>query len=153
MSDLAKFAASCKQLGAELERARVRGTRNAALAVASRVRAETAKAAPAGVLSGVGKAGAVVGVKAEPIRGDGMIVKVTGPYQLIERDTAEHLEPRPSKLGKTALNIPGVGYRRFAKHPGTKGKHPFERAVDGAASSVPAEYQKEVQAAVQRAFQ
>jgi hypothetical protein len=78
--------------------------------------------------------------------------KATGPLQLIERDTDPHVIrsthlsgrgrrgligptlPSTFKLKKVTgptlspvLNIPGIGYRRSARHPGTSGRHPWEK--------------------------
>jgi hypothetical protein len=70
----------------------------------------------------------------------------TGPIMLIEADTRRHTSPRQSLAQRTGgarsysmarrrsasrtgyLNIPGVGFRANANHPGTKGKRPVRRA-------------------------
>lgn len=78
-------------------------------------------------------------------------IKATGPLHLLERDTGGRVIRSaylrgagrkysgqkapiqgPGLMGRNfrgdrraVLNIPGIGYRRSARHPGTKGKHPF----------------------------
>lgn len=150
MSDLAKFAGHCRSLGPQLEQARVRGTQTAARNTAARIRQSTAAAARGGVLSGVGASGAAVGVVVQVLRNGDQLVKATGPYQLIERDTSAHVEPR--RRGKKPLKIPGIGYRRYVHHPGTRGKHPFERGLNASLGQVPGVYQREVRGAITRAF-
>lgn len=85
-------------------------------------------------LSGVGKRGAKLGVKVtlQPIgNGAKATVSATGPFQLIERDTQPHRIPRSHARGgpKHYVVIPGQGVYANAEHPGTTGKHPFERGV------------------------
>jgi hypothetical protein len=85
------------------------------------------------------------------------VVTPKGPIMLVERDTRAHVEPfeyagvtglggrrryatRGQRMASgdiasrrrasraASLFIPGVGFRFRAKHPGTRGKHPVERA-------------------------
>ena len=87
-------------------------------------------------LSGVGKRGARIGVRynvGQYDDGAKSLVFATGPFHLIERNTSAHRIPRVRKRGKPRpIAIPGVGVRMSAQHPGTKGKHPFERGVRAA---------------------
>jgi hypothetical protein len=108
-------------------------------------------------LSGVGKAkGRVGGGKINvnfKVSGNGGnvsgIIRPTGPIQLIENDTKGRVirsayskgKARKGFVGptiggqfsgggrggKAVLNIPGVGFRRSVRHPGTKGQHPWEK--------------------------
>lgn len=90
-------------------------------------------------LSGVGRRGARVGVRFD-VRGKTnptALIRATGPVHLIERDTRPHkIAPRGKKA--KVLSIPGVGPRASAKHPGTKGKHPWERGVGRVIHRIPA---------------
>ena len=108
-----------------------------------------------GRLSGVGVRGAKVGARFS-IKGTSTspesFIKATGPLPLIENDTKGHVirskhvrgKARRGFVGPTALgqfkqkkvtgpslapvlNIPGIGYRRSARHPGTKGQHPWRK--------------------------
>jgi hypothetical protein len=83
-----------------------------------------------GKLRGVGKKGAKIGVRYDLV-GETALVRATGPFHLIERDTKAHREPkvRGSRARKRLLVIPGVGVRASANHPGTKGKHPWAKGV------------------------
>lgn len=88
-------------------------------------------------------------------------VKATGPLQFIANDTAgrvirsAYVRGRFRRGGKgksqfigptfagqfkgdrrAVLNIPGIGYRRSARHPGTKGKDTWDRVVPEARRSV-----------------
>lgn len=74
------------------------------------------------------------------------VVTPRGPIMLVERDTRAHREPFQYLNARTGgrrsysmarrrtaqragfLWIPGVGFRSRARHPGTRGKHPVERA-------------------------
>lgn len=83
-----------------------------------------------GKLRGVGKRGAKVGVRYD-VLGDKALVRATGPFHLLERDTKEHRIPkvRGARARKRVVVIPGVGVRAWANHPGTKGKHPWAKGV------------------------
>lgn len=81
-------------------------------------------------LSGVGR-GARVGVNYR-VTSSGLsasaLMKATGPVQLIDGPTSSHLiRPRRGVGRKAVLNIPGVGFRRSARHPGTSGKGTWTR--------------------------
>lgn len=167
MSDLAKFATQCGRFPAELARAEKEATKKVAVGLADAVRAETRTAAPGGVLSGVGRAGKKVGVQALPAPSGDWLVKATGPFQLLERDTKAHVIPKhldalnPSRRARQLragfkarkpLNIPGIGFRRSVHHPGTTGKHPFEHGYDKYRPGVANVYQRQVAAAMQRTF-
>jgi hypothetical protein len=151
--DLARLAAQCRTFSGQLRAAQKAGAQKAGRGLADRVEVNTRAVAAAGVLSGVGRAGAKVGAKVDTLKAGTVLVKVTGPYQLIERDTKAHREPRARRAGgRRALLIPGVGYRRSVQHPGTKGKHPFERAVNQYGPQVPKVFQAEVHSAMARTF-
>jgi hypothetical protein len=152
MSDLAKFAGQCAAFSGEMVKAEKVGVRKVALGLTTVVRARTNAVASGGRLSGVGRRGAKIGAKYEILGNGTAIVKATGPYQLIERDTAGHGEPRGSRRKKRVLSIPGVGFRRSVHHPGTRGKHTFERAVAEWAPEAPRVFQREVAAGITRAF-
>jgi hypothetical protein len=88
-------------------------------------------------LRGVGKKGAKLTVRYnEGSFDDGAkaLVYVLGPAQLVERDTKAHRIPRDrGRRGRRRYAvIPGVGVRAYAQHPGTKGKHPWQKGVDAA---------------------
>lgn len=60
------------------------------------------------------------------------LVRYTGPAHLLNDRTKAHVIRR-RKSARTegrggGINIPGVGVRRYAMHPGTKGLHFAERA-------------------------
>lgn len=152
MTDLGQFAQQCRTFSGELAKAQKAAATKAAQGLTDRVNANTRAVAASGVLSGVGKRGAKVGAKTEPLRVGSAIVKATGPYQLIERDTAGHREPRAGRAKRRVLLIPGVGYRRSVHHPGTKGKHPFEKAIGAYGPQVPKVFQTEVHSAMARSF-
>jgi hypothetical protein len=78
------------------------------------------------------------------------LVLPVGPVSLVEGDTRGHVQPfqylatrsggarsysmnrRRRAVRARAMNIPGVGWRTYVKHPGTRGKHPVSRAMAGA---------------------
>ena len=110
-------------------------------------------------LSGVGAKGASVGVRFDERAGfePEAWLKATGPLHFVENDMSGHVirskhltgAKRRGFVGPTlpgqfkvkntfgptqrpVLKIPGVGYRRSARHPGTKGKHPWRVGKDRA---------------------
>lgn len=153
-----QFPKDCSALGKRLVRAEKTLARDSALGLKEAALNTTSDAAPAFRLSGVGKRGAAIGISSRQVGPTTYFVKATGPYQLIERDTVAHTEPRKvagSRLRKgrkrkdgtrgadvlrkrgVTLSIPGIGYRQWAKHPGTKGKRPFATAVFTYSGTVP----------------
>lgn len=111
-------------------------------------------------LSGVGaakgrKGNTKVGVRFK-LEGDSnapqAFIKATGPLHIVERDTDGHVIRSAYSKGKrrkgfvgpatagqfsggrnAAVNIPGVGFRRSARHPGTTGQHPWRKGTVKAA--------------------
>lgn len=151
MSTLEDFAGQCAGFPSALSGAVKAGTRKAALGVTTVARANTQRAATSGRLSGVGKSGAKVGVRYDQAPSGDFLVKATGPYQLIERDTRGHAEPK-ARRRRTVLDIPEIGFRRSVHHPGTKGRHPFEHAVDAYKAQAPQVVLGEIRSAVKRTF-
>lgn len=131
---LAQFAVKTTKMVAELGKLENTTVKIAALAVKTSV-LEQLQAA--GVkdqrLRGVGKKGAKVGVNFS-VAGSTALVKATGPFHLIESNTKPHRIPkeRGPRARRRVVVIPGVGVRAFADHPGTKGKHPWEKGVGAA---------------------
>lgn len=107
-------------------------------------------------ISNMGRRGAKVGARYDVRQGKNpsAIVKATGPLQIIERDTKPHRVPRErkSKRGKKRLVLTPWGPRAFINHPGTKGKHPFEKAVAEKAPKVPKVFQEKVAGAMRKQF-
>lgn len=107
-------------------------------------------------LSGVGKRGAKIGARYDVLGHSNptAAIRATGPAHLIERDTKPHRIPklRGARARKRFVVIPTVGVRMSANHPGTKGKHPWERGVTAAAPRVPHIFQAEVHRALKETF-
>lgn len=132
---LAGFVAKTERMVGELGKLEAATVTVAALAVKTSVLAQLqAAGVDNGRLRGVGKKGAPVGVSVA-VTGHTAIVAATGKaFVLIESDTKAHRIPRergPRARRRYAV-IPGVGVRAFANHPGTKGKHPWEKGVAAA---------------------
>jgi hypothetical protein len=155
------------------------GNRTVAAAVVSAVAANLGGVSI--IMSGVGKNGRRVGVVATPGTQKSMVVKMTGPAHLIERDTDPHLimGKGVGRLGKGkgsrskeakykakqelydvlfggASTVPmrvGRDWRMGPfQHPGTTGKHPFERGVNVVRPTAPRVYQRGVNVAMRKAF-
>lgn len=141
------FAKECLKAERQLRKRERSINRRAAVKLRDEALTNTKEAAPNLTLR-VGKKGRKIGVAYRPLGVASYIVTATGPYQLVERDTKAHLTPRRRKgaeFGRTKkgkkrvyrkgkkIYIPGIGVRMYAHHPGTTGKHPFEKAVNGAA--------------------
>lgn len=107
-------------------------------------------------MSGVGKKGAKVGVRYDVLGFANPTARVyaTGPLHLVERSTKPHRIPkeRGARARKRFVVIPGVGVRMWATHPGTRGKHPWERGVAAATPAVPRIFQIEVHRALRETF-
>lgn len=127
------------------------------------------------VLNRVGDGkGARIGVTTKPVA-NGVLVKATGPAQLVENRLRPHLEGprgvgvrkgRRSRAGRlkavdsgTAVYGPGdvlhFGdvFARYVAHPGVPvNKHPWEKGTKAAAPKVPAAFQKAEHAALLEVF-
>lgn len=128
---VAQFLAKTAKMTAELEKLPRRMVEVAALAVKASVLTQMqAAGVTGGKLRGVGKKGAKIGVRYD-ILGDKALVRATGPFHLLERNTKPHRIPkeRGPRARRRVVVIPGVGVRAFAQSPGTKGKHPWEKGV------------------------
>lgn len=165
--DLADLAVSAARTVDALQTAQIVGVRKAALHVTTIVRTEIRSATGDMRMSGVGKKGARVGAEYKVLadtRNPTATVRAKGPLHLVERDTHAHtIWPKgrtfaatrrggTRRRGKTkALKI-GDGFAAYADHPGTKGKHPFEKGVRRAAPETPRIFQREVREAIKRAW-
>lgn len=149
-----KFAAFQKNLvGAQRD-----GVRAGALLVTTSVRRELARAAPSGRLSGVGRRGARLSVGFDAPRSTSnpvALVRARGPWQLIENRTRAHTivakRRRRAQTRRAAVLTP-AGPRASVNHPGTRGKHPWERGVRVAEPRILPTMQAEVHAAMVKAF-
>lgn len=119
-------------------------TTASALVVKNAVLAETQGVAPGLRLRGVrgsGKIGVRFVLGSSSQGKASALVMATGPFHLIERDTAPHdIYPRGLAAktargrasGKKALAGPNFGPVASAHVSGSKGKHPFEKGVERA---------------------
>jgi hypothetical protein len=130
LSDLAQIASD---LPKQLKAAEQRGVRRSALLVTGGVRDEIRGASGGDMrLSGVGRRGARVGAKFTVGGGSDptAIIRATGPLHLIERDTDPH-GIRPKRRSKAkALRLANGMVRASANHPGTRGKHPWQKGLN-----------------------
>ncbi len=123
---------------AAVDQAAVKGGRVAVSKAALDAKTIIAAGAP-GRLRNVGK-GAKLGIR-YTVAGAGATtsarLKATGPWPIIESDIGPHLIGPKKKRRRSGpgsgrgggISIPGVGVRRSAHHPGTKGKHPWAKGV------------------------
>lgn len=129
---ISQFLAKTTKMAGELQSLEHGTVQIAALAVKTSVLAQMQVAGVTnGKLRGVGKKGAKIGVRYDFTGRDTALVRATGPFHLLERDTKAHRIPkvRGSRARKGVVVIPGVGVRAFAQSRGTKGKHPWEKGV------------------------
>lgn len=152
--DLLDLAASAARTADALQGAQAQGVRRAAIHVTTAIRSEILSATGDMRLSGVGRRGAKVGAKFD-IKGTTnptALITATGPLHFIERDTAPHTIPRTRRRGrKRYVAFDGGVYSRV-EHPGTRGKHPFERGWRQAAPLTAQIFQTEVRDAFRRAW-
>lgn len=141
----------------KLQDAQRRAVGASALHVKKRVATQISAAVGADMrMSGVGKRGAKVGVRYDVLGYTNPTARVyaTGPLHIVERGTKAHRIPkqRGARARKRLLVIPGVGVRMWANHPGTTGKHPWQRGVAAALPVVPAIFRVEVAKALKETF-
>lgn len=160
MSTPAQFTAKMRRATDEIVNAGKSGVEQVSLDLTRKARRNiAAESGGDSRLSGVGKSGAKVGAKYTVRGGENVtgLVTATGPLQLIERDTKPHVEiPKRAsssrrRSGPTVLSTP-YGPRRSVQHPGTKGSHPFERAVNATIPDALHIFQRELGEALRRAF-
>jgi hypothetical protein len=164
--DLGDLAASAARTADALQGAQAQGVRRAAVYATTMIRNEIRSATGDMRLSGVGRKGARVGARfdVKGTRNPTALIRATGPLHLIERDTGPHsIYPKGQTFATTrkgnvrrrgtsrALKI-GEGYAAYAEHPGTRGKHPFQKGVAKAAPETPRIFQREVRAAIAKAW-
>lgn len=137
MSSPAQFATKMARVSKDVRGADRGIVNRAALATKKAVQVRLAVAAPRGRLN-VGKRGQKIGVRYTLLPKSAKVF-MTGPAQLIERDTKPHRIPKERKTGRAKRRyavIPGVGVRAWANHPGTKGKHPWRKGLLDAQNNV-----------------
>jgi hypothetical protein len=152
VTTVAQFARATRAMGPAMRAAEVAGVREAALKGTNIIRTQIRNAAPGGTLKMNGKP-KKIGASFKMLSGAKARISATGPLHLIERDTRAHYIPRAAQSSlityrvtkggiratqkkrrgragqQKVLKIPGIGFRRMVSHPGTKGKHPFEKGV------------------------
>lgn len=135
----------------------IRASQVAAVGQASLAVKTAVMANMAGVsrLSGVGRAGAKVGVRYD-IRGTTSLVRATGPFHLLERDTKAHEIPKAGRRrrrnARNLLVIGGEVRTGPVQHPGTKGKHPWRKGVAQSAPLVRGIFRREFRRSLARSF-
>lgn len=107
-------------------------------------------------LSGVGKKGAKLNVRYD-IKGaknPTALVRATGPWPLIERDTKPHDIPKArGKRGQVRpLLIGDQWVEGPVHHPGTKGQHPFAKGVEKSLPLVHKIFEKQFSSTVRKSF-
>jgi hypothetical protein len=154
MRDLGDLAASASRTADALQPAQRRGVQQAALHTVTLIRSEMRGATGDMRMSGVGKRGAKIGARYD-VKGNTnpvALIRATGPAHLIERDTQAHRIPRERSRGRKRYAAFGGSVYSRVEHPGTRGKHPFERGWKKAAPQTPAIFQREVRAALRKSW-
>lgn len=131
MPTVADFGNKLLRTSQALKAAAPRAVNAGAAVVKASVDAEISAVTTGSYLRGVGRSGATVGTKILPARSTVRPVAGivgTGPLWLIERDVKPHKMPAPGSRRKRPYRTP-EGPRRSISHPGSRGKHPFERGV------------------------
>lgn len=161
MTSPAEFTRRMSRLGSELQGATKDAVGKAALDLTQSARRNiTVASGGDSRLSHVGKRGAKVGARydVKGTQNPTALVRALGPLQIIERDTQAHdivagrtRTGRVRRGGAKALNTPH-GPRASVHHPGTRGKHPFGKAVDAYLPTAGLVFQREISAAMRRLF-
>lgn len=113
-------------------------------------------------LRNVGKSGAKLGIRytiGGTATSPSARVKATGPWPIIESDIGPHtIQPKKKRRrsgpgsGRGGGIVVGGVVRRYAHHPGTKGKHPWAKGVEKAAPVVAKEMSRQTGNIVRAAF-
>lgn len=149
-----EMASKVSRAGDRIPNAARTGTVAAVRLVKTAVREELQAAGVNGRLSGVGKSGARVGVSDAGIQSGvnpTAIVRMYGPAHLVERDTKPH-GIQPKKRGKKRGVVINGQVRARVNHPGTKGKHPWAKAVRRVRPLVPQVYAAAVRDEFRKVF-
>ena len=175
---LGDLAVSLSRAPAAIRDGQRRGVKASALKVTTEIRQATARDTGGDSrLSGVGKSGAKLGARFKLYGGENptAYITATGPYHLLERNTsARFIIPRGWRVSRRYTNLVKKGklpadgkviylggakalkfdgrFAMTAEHPGTRGKHTFERAWKRAAPEAPRIFQREVSAALRKAW-
>lgn len=184
MSTPAQFAAKCNRFASTLPRETTIGTMEAAQLIKLEATRQLRAVVPSGKIR-KGKSRLGVTYSKEAGSDGSVLVRATGPWQLIESDTSPHAitsrhggsirrkrQERASFIGpqfagrgrnrrvvgrtsggrRAVMFIPGVGYRRSALHPGTRGKHPWEKAMQRSPKLVFGVYNRALNKALVNSF-
>jgi len=156
----AGLARSLAKAGKAIETAQRDAVARAALASKRTIEAERDRATGGdGRLSGVGKRGAKLGVRFD-LKDTEAVVRATGPWQLIERDTksAGIIRPKSRRRGRRraggakALAGGGFGPYGAVRDKGTTGKKPFEKGAKRSRRPVAKQMRGAFSKAVARSF-
>lgn len=135
--DMAAFGRKLKRAPVVLRRASNLAGLESAKVVRKSVLAQLDRVAPRRTVKGRRGRPVKLDARIDVARGTGTVdvraaVLAKGPWNLVERDTRAHVEPRNARSPHRQLKIPGVGIRNRVHHPGTRGRHPFAKGVDAA---------------------
>jgi hypothetical protein len=154
--DISHLGRDLTERAAKLDQAVKRGARDIVLAGA-----KAAKEAQLDVMRGdaggdlrlshVGRRGASIGARYD-LRGDTADIKATGPVPLLANPTKAHRIPRSTRRRQGVIVIPGVGVRRWAQHPGTRGKDTWNKGRERAAPRVKTAVERKSDEVVRKAF-
>jgi hypothetical protein len=159
-SNTAQFISRLNQYIANMSVTPKQSVQSAATLYKTSINAEISRATGGkNRLSGVGKNGARVGVRSKVFATSETataIISASGPLHLLERDNKKHDIPRTESSRRLRTPAGRLSYKREATgralsgrkvlflkgaqhpilgpvhHPGTKGKHPFEKGVNRA---------------------
>lgn len=107
-----------------------------------------------GFLRGVGKKGRKITVRYTIVdHGDAVesFIRGSGPWPLIEYDTPAHQIPRASMVGRRYAVFGGNVFS-VVEHPGTRGKHLFQKGSVASFPAVNALFETDNYAACRRVF-
>lgn len=150
-SSPAQLAAKMRRAAGAIEQGSRAGVRAAAITVTEAVRRELASAGVGDRLSGVGRRGAriSVGYDIKNALTPTALVRMRGPAHLVERDTRPHeIKPKRAK----AVRLADGRVRSVIRHPGTRGKHPFEHGVRKSQHEAVAAFGAAVKSSFQKVF-
>lgn len=97
--------------------------------------------------------GAKIGARAGRLTVDSVDIKAVGPVPLVANPIKPHqIAPKKRSRRRKVLDIPGVGPRASAQHPGTKGKDSWNRGREKAEPRVTSVVRKRADMTVVGAF-
>jgi hypothetical protein len=155
VKDLSDLLRTLNDLPGELQNGQIKGVNKASFFVTKSIRDQVRTATGGDMkMSGVGKNGAKIGARygvKGKVNPTGRITATGKAFPLLDRDTDPHAIPKPRRRRKKVLRFADGNFRASVRHPGTHGKHMWDKGIRRAAPKTQGIFEEEIHKAVVRA--